>query len=156
MRLFSSIPLFISLFQFCLRFITNYLTLNSQLKAHYPIGIQLYHGKVILCYFTFLIWFTSGASPQIGAGQYHTVVILGNGSIFSWGDNDKGQLGDGTNITRYSPVAVDMILDKKIIIQVAAGLFHTVAISSDRSSRGDTTNFLNLEMEQPTTELCQA
>ncbi len=36
-----------------------------------------------------------------------TLVILSNGSLWSWGDNWAGQLGDGTTVTRPSPVRID-------------------------------------------------
>ena len=33
-------------------------------------------------------------------------VLLNNGSLYSWGDNSRGQLGDGTKVYRESPVRV--------------------------------------------------
>jgi alpha-tubulin suppressor-like RCC1 family protein len=36
-----------------------------------------------------------------------TLVLLSDGSLWSWGDNWAGQLGDGTTVTRASPVRID-------------------------------------------------
>jgi alpha-tubulin suppressor-like RCC1 family protein len=43
---------------------------------------------------------------QVVAGQDHTCARRGDGSVVCWGDNDFAQLGDGTLITRVTPVAV--------------------------------------------------
>src|SRR5690606_25568531 len=57
------------------------------------------------------------------------------GSIFTWGNNEYGQLGDGTTTDRSSPVAVSMsgVLNGKNITQVSAGGEHTIALSIDGS-----------------------
>ena len=36
--------------------------------------------------------------PQISAGAMHAMVVTSNGSLWAWGDNSFGQLGDGTTI----------------------------------------------------------
>lgn len=40
------------------------------------------------------------------AGGYHGVAARRDGSVWTWGPNSNGQLGDGTTTTRYSPRAV--------------------------------------------------
>ena len=46
----------------------------------------------------------------------------------NWGKNSNGQLGDGTLINRYTPVQV---LNLTNIVQVDAGVFHSVAVRGD-------------------------
>ena len=65
---------------------------------------------------------------QISAGAEYSTAIKSDGSLWAWGSNYYGQLGDGTNINRATPVK---IMDG--VIQVYAGYFHTMAVKSDGS-----------------------
>jgi len=47
----------------------------------------------------------SGVSA-VAAGFGHTCAVKSTGAVVCWGDNQRGQLGDGTNIRRTRPVAV--------------------------------------------------
>ncbi len=47
----------------------------------------------------------SGAT-QITAGESHTCAVVAGGAVKCWGNNSNGQLGDGTNTTRYTAVDV--------------------------------------------------
>lgn len=62
------------------------------------------------------------------AGKSHTVVLKGDGSLWSWGLNSSGQLGDGTTIQRLTPVPVSGVTDA---IAVAGGTLHTLALKRD-------------------------
>ncbi len=42
----------------------------------------------------------------IAAGQAHTCALDNEGAVHCWGQNDSGELGDGTIVTRYAPVSV--------------------------------------------------
>ncbi len=42
----------------------------------------------------------------IAAGMEHCLALTAEGSVFAWGENSSGALGDGTNQRRYRPVAV--------------------------------------------------
>ncbi|MBQ3463772.1 MAG: hypothetical protein IJH36_11855, partial [Clostridia bacterium] len=44
--------------------------------------------------------------PVIAAGRDFSVALRGDGTVWAWGLNDMGQLGDGTNINRAYPVQV--------------------------------------------------
>lgn len=46
------------------------------------------------------------APISIAAGASHTCAQLGDGTVRCWGSNDEGQLGDGTNEPRLTPVPV--------------------------------------------------
>jgi alpha-tubulin suppressor-like RCC1 family protein len=71
---------------------------------------------------------SSGATPQVKAGENHTVMLRSNGSIWACGDNSSGQLGDGTTTPSNVPVQVTTATDWT---QVSAGMHHTVAIKAD-------------------------
>jgi alpha-tubulin suppressor-like RCC1 family protein len=69
----------------------------------------------------------------VAAGAYHSVVLTSDGELFAWGHNGGGELGDGTGTTRYTAVPVDMsgALLGKTVTAIAAGVAHTVALTSD-------------------------
>jgi alpha-tubulin suppressor-like RCC1 family protein len=64
------------------------------------------------------------------AGNAHTVVVASDGTVWAWGTNNLGQVGDGTTTQRPVPTAV-ATLDTASITVVAAGANHTLALSSD-------------------------
>jgi len=43
---------------------------------------------------------------SVSAGENHTVAIRTDGTLWAWGDNRTGQLGDGTTIRRNIPVRI--------------------------------------------------
>jgi alpha-tubulin suppressor-like RCC1 family protein len=49
-----------------------------------------------------------GLSGVVGvaAGGSHSLALLEDGSVWAWGLNKQGQLGDGTTVNRSTPVAV--------------------------------------------------
>ena len=67
----------------------------------------------------------------VAAGAYHTVALKSDSTgttLWAWGSNYYGQLGDGTKIQRSSPVSIGTGTNW---VSVAAGPYHTVAIKSD-------------------------
>ncbi|MGE5328107.1 MAG: Calx-beta domain-containing protein [Deltaproteobacteria bacterium] len=71
---------------------------------------------------------SAATNKQIAAGQYHTVALKVNGTVWAWGANGNGQLGDGTETDSKTPVQVSNISG---ITSVAAGANHTLALKSD-------------------------
>jgi alpha-tubulin suppressor-like RCC1 family protein len=65
---------------------------------------------------------------QVAGGQYHTLALKADGTVWSWGSNQFGQLGDGTTRQRTTPQQVPGLTD---IIAVAAGQSHSVAVRAD-------------------------
>ncbi|MEF2920440.1 MAG: hypothetical protein U0O22_08270 [Acutalibacteraceae bacterium] len=66
-------------------------------------------------------------SGNTGGAKYYAV-ITDDGNLYMWGNNDCGQLGDGTTTYRTSPIKV---LDK--VKCVSLGEAHTAAIREDGS-----------------------
>ena len=66
----------------------------------------------------------------VSAGAQHTVAIKTDGSLWAWGYNAHGQLGDGTNIDRNVPKQIGTDTNWTV---VSAGGEHTVAIKRDGS-----------------------
>jgi alpha-tubulin suppressor-like RCC1 family protein len=46
------------------------------------------------------------AGQQIAGGYGHTVALKSDGTVWAWGRNYEGQLGDGTTTQRNAPVQV--------------------------------------------------
>jgi alpha-tubulin suppressor-like RCC1 family protein len=55
---------------------------------------------------TFIDIGSNRTAVDISTGYSHTCTILDNGSVKCWGDNSKGQLGDGTLSQRTTPTLV--------------------------------------------------
>jgi alpha-tubulin suppressor-like RCC1 family protein len=68
----------------------------------------------------------TGGVKSIAAGWSHACALLSGGGLECWGSNTKGQLGDGTNTDRLSPVAVFGLAQG--VKAVAAGHRHTCAL----------------------------
>jgi alpha-tubulin suppressor-like RCC1 family protein len=66
---------------------------------------------------------------QVAAGCVHSLGLRTNGTVWSWGCNATGQLGDGTSISRSSPVSV--VGGFTDWCQVSAKWNHVVAIRTN-------------------------
>lgn len=70
----------------------------------------------------------AGGSVSGQAGGGHTLALKADGSVWAWGLNSVGQLGDGTTINRTTPVRVSGLTNA---MGIAAGGFHSVARTRD-------------------------
>jgi alpha-tubulin suppressor-like RCC1 family protein len=66
---------------------------------------------------------------QVAPGYRHTIALKTDGTLWAWGNNDAGQLGDGTIISKRSPVTVAG--GGTNWKQVAAGEEFSAAIKTD-------------------------
>ncbi|MZG88400.1 RCC1 repeat-containing protein, partial [Staphylococcus aureus] len=64
----------------------------------------------------------------IAGGVYHTIALKSDGTVWAWGYNGYGQLGDGSTTNRSTPVQVSGLTD---VIAIAGGYYHTIALKSD-------------------------
>lgn len=62
------------------------------------------------------------------AGGYHTVAAKQDGTVWAWGYNANGRVGDGTTVQKTAPVQVTGLSN---VIEVVAGDSHTLALKSD-------------------------
>ncbi len=65
---------------------------------------------------------------KVSGGAYHTIAIKTDGTLWAWGQNDYGQIGDGTLINKNSPVQIGSANDW---IAISAGNFHNLAIKAN-------------------------
>ena len=67
---------------------------------------------------------------RVSAGSIHSLGVRTNGSLWAWGCNIGGQLGDNTAATKSSPVSVAGGLTNWC--QVSAGGSHSLAIRTEK------------------------
>lgn len=71
----------------------------------------------------------------IATGGDHCMALKANGTVWAWGGNHAGQLGDGTTVDSYTPVKVVDSEDKsgflKNVAFIASGYDHSLAVKSD-------------------------
>ena len=86
---------------------------------------------------------------RIAAGGAHTCTTQADSTVRCWGDNSKGQIGDGTTTTRFGPTPVTSVRVVNLItggtativsnisgvLQVAAGGRHTCALNASGAVR---------------------
>lgn len=64
----------------------------------------------------------------VSGGASNSIALQNNGTVWSWGDNTHGQVGDGTSLVRYSPVVVAGLPEVKAI---STGMYHNVAVDAN-------------------------
>jgi len=75
--------------------------------------------------------FPGGAQQRvtdIACGKEHCMLLTEHGQVYTWGGGSRGQLGHGTLANEDTPRLV-MALDGMKIIKIAAGGWHSAAIS---------------------------
>lgn len=69
----------------------------------------------------------------VACGRFHTLALLNDGTVWAWGWNSSGQLGDGTDTNRYTPIKV---IGLNNIIAISAGESHSLALKNDGTVYG--------------------
>jgi len=62
----------------------------------------------------------------VAVNKNSNFAIDANGTLWAWGENGAGQLGNGLNADRNTPVRI-----MENIVSVAAGRYHTLAVTED-------------------------
>eukprot|EP01084_Bolivina_argentea_P275692 470243_1 len=65
---------------------------------------------------------------HIECGKDHNIAIDDNGNAYSWGDNRKGQCGDGTTNDINEPKLIETLKPYKVI-NIKCGSFHSYALT---------------------------
>jgi len=65
---------------------------------------------------------------KVSAGGNHSLAIKNNGTLWSWGSNDAGQLGDGTTVNKITPIQIGT---DTTWVSISAGYRHSIALKSD-------------------------
>lgn len=68
-------------------------------------------------------------AKRLVAGKNHLCAISQNDSVYCWGNNDFGQLGQNDTVTRYQPVLVSAL--SGTVQQLETGVNHTCAARSN-------------------------
>ncbi|GAV83226.1 RCC1 domain-containing protein/RCC1_2 domain-containing protein [Cephalotus follicularis] len=72
---------------------------------------------------------------DIACGREHTAAVASDGSLFTWGANEYGQLGDGTEVGRKHPKKVKQ-LQTEFVKSVSCGAHCTAAIAEPCENDG--------------------
>jgi len=69
-----------------------------------------------------------GKVVQVSSGVSHSGAVTRDGKLYMWGDNQRGQLGDGTAIGKSIPTLISSING---VVQVSCGDYHTGAVTKE-------------------------
>ena len=66
-------------------------------------------------------------TPRISVGNHHTVALKADGTVWTWGYNGYGQLGNGNTNTIYAPEKIEI----EDVVDVKAGENYTLVLKAD-------------------------
>lgn len=102
-------------------------------------GIRAWRYVVVFFLAAFFPCFAHAVGPQaadnlkICFGEKHAAMLKPDGSVWAWGQNDRGQLGTGTNTPSSVPVKV---INLENVTAIACGADFTLALRNDGSVMG--------------------
>jgi alpha-tubulin suppressor-like RCC1 family protein len=90
---------------------------------------QLGDGAAVLRTSPVQVMSLAASVVDVSAGHGHACAVTSSGGVKCWGQNDRGQLGDGTLANRFTPV--DVLGLGAGIVAVSTGFAHTCALRND-------------------------
>jgi alpha-tubulin suppressor-like RCC1 family protein len=84
--------------------------------------------KLFLLFALFTLQSNAQCWSKISSGLYHTIAVAGDGTLWAWGYNNTGQLGDGTYVNKTVPTKIGTETDW---VSVGAGYYHSFAIKAN-------------------------
>jgi alpha-tubulin suppressor-like RCC1 family protein len=96
---------------------------RGQAAAINPTPVQALGGETGDEYFS-LCYTAPETAPPLAAGGFHSLALK-EGKVLSWGKNNDGQLGNGTNKRSITPAEVKNLTD---VTAIAAGIYHSLAL----------------------------
>jgi len=117
----------------------RYLQEGCEKGVHLDEGILSVKTKKVIVHVPRVVTSLHGIQIQLcAAGDGHIIVVARDGTMYSCGANDRGQLGDGTRVNNASFVKVMPILnhctDEWTPVQVAIGQQHNVVLLRHRET----------------------
>jgi hypothetical protein len=88
--------------------------------------VALLQNLILLMLILPAISFAGQSTPTLALGYYFTAAVKADGSLWTWGDNSYGQLGDGTTVSKSTPVHIAGQWKA-----LTAGMYHVAAIKTD-------------------------
>jgi RCC1 and BTB domain-containing protein len=91
---------------------------NSQ---NMPMAVEALRGKRVV---------------KVSTGMHHTMALLDNGDVYSWGSGEYGRLGHDDEQMQTTPLLVDQLIGKGVK-EISAGGFHSMALATGSHSVPD-------------------
>ncbi|MBD0378572.1 RCC1 domain-containing protein [Paenibacillus sedimenti] len=101
--------------------------LNTYSSYHFTVKAKDAAGNVSVPSDMVLMSIKSPLPKTLGDEQ--TLFIRNDGSLWGWGDNVHGQLGDGTASSRILPIAISTLSSK--VTKNASSAYHSLAVKED-------------------------
>ena len=70
---------------------------------------------------------------RLAAGSVHSLALQADGSLWAWGNNYHGELGNPTNAGASTPNPIPVRVGTEVYRQVAAGIYYSLGLRADGS-----------------------
>lgn len=82
-----------------------------------PVVIEALRGKKVI---------------KMSSGMHHTMALLDNGDVYSWGSGEYGRLGHDDEQMQTTPLLIDQLVGKGVK-EISVGGFHSMALATGAS-----------------------